>query len=398
MSDTAPAIKTFSYRAQTREGLPVLGTLDAADHAEAQRLLAAMRLQVIEVSGSDRQPKTSPLSGEDFLSFNQQLAYLTRAGLPVERGLRLIAQEARSPRMAATIRQIADDAERGVPLGEAFGSRRGKFPPLYGRLIDAGVQANNLPAMLFNLGRHMELIQRLRTTVWRAVAYPLVVLGALAFVLMLLGAFVLPKFQDIYRDFGTTLPAMTQFLLASIPWIPWIAGALAVMVIGGPMIWRAQLWGVDQFVVDAVLVLPIPLLGPVLRRNFIARWCDAVRLGVEAGLDLPAAIRLAGDAIGSPSLRADGETLIFGLGSSGRLSESGKLFMLTDTVTTAIDLASDGRNLPSTLGSLSQMYQQPGRVPPGCHERIDGPDHARGARRDARIRHRGSFPAAHETH
>src|SRR5687768_11967976 len=157
----------FAYQAQNELGQAVSGTIDAADASQAQRLLQSLRLRVIQIDPASRPPRPKAITGDDFLAFNQQLTHLTRAGLPVEHGLRLIAQDMRSGRMAATVKQIADDLERGTPLAQAFEARHQQFPPMYGQLVAAGVQTSNLPAMLLNLGRHMELVYRLRAMLWR---------------------------------------------------------------------------------------------------------------------------------------------------------------------------------------------------------------------------------------
>jgi type IV pilus assembly protein PilC len=348
----------FAYRAQDPAGTPISGTIAAANHDDAQRKLAVLRLTVTELEAVAAPAKPRPLRGSDLLTFNDQLAHLTQAGLPVERGLRLIAGEMRSRRLAATIHQIAAEAERGRPLAEVLEAHRGHLPALYGRLVDAGVRTGNLPGMLFNLGRHLDLVQRLRAAIWRALAYPLLVLLAFGLVLGFVGLWVLPMYRDIYAEFGRYLPLPTEFVLSLAPWTPLFLGVLAAVVIGVPILWGAiRAAGKDQMVVDA-LVLPLPLLGPVLKRSMIARWCDAVNLGVSAGLDLPAAIELAGAAVGSPALRADGRKMTDALRSGRRLSDTGRMEVLTASVAAAMDLACDGRDLPTTLTTLTAMYQQ----------------------------------------
>ncbi len=77
--------------------------------------------------------------------------------MPVEQGLRLIAQDMRSGRLSATVRTIVAELESGRTLSEAFDRHRAQFPPLYARLVEAGIKSNNLSGILFNLGEHLEL-------------------------------------------------------------------------------------------------------------------------------------------------------------------------------------------------------------------------------------------------
>src|SRR5213594_3429432 len=137
--------QTFSYKAQTVDGGEALtGTIDAASADQARMRLETLRLRVIELGpAAGTSPAVRPLRGEDFITFNQQLAHLTAAGLPLEHGLRLIAQDMRRGKVTDTIRQIASDLEKGEPLGRAFEKHASQFPVAYGRLIEAGVQTNN---------------------------------------------------------------------------------------------------------------------------------------------------------------------------------------------------------------------------------------------------------------
>jgi type IV pilus assembly protein PilC len=387
---------TFTFQAQADDGQRLSGTIDAADADAVLDRLQGMGLRVIDVTRVEATPDPSangggksagnahgnaagrPLRAGDFAAFNQQFAQLTRAGLPVEHGLRLIAGDMRRGRLARTIEQVAEELERGTSLGEAFDKHRGQFPTLYGRLVDAGVRGGDLPGVLLGLGRHLELVQRLRAALWRSVSYPLMVFVGLCIVLIFLGMFVLPQFQDIFQGifearrsmpFTTTgrptgpapssLPLVTRGLMVLTALAPWLLALLVLAIVGGPIAWAMlRRKGKDSEVLDR-FVLPMPLVGPVMRLNLVARWCDALRLGVAAGLDLPASVELAGDVTGSPSLRHDGRGLVALLESGKPLSTprpDNKL--LPATVPAAIELASGHHDLPGTLETLSEMYER----------------------------------------
>src|SRR4051812_18058487 len=120
--------RSFTYAATTAAGEKLSGTVDAADADAARRQLEALALRIETIGETPSTSRARPLRGQEFLAFNQQLAQLTRAGLPIEQGLRLIAEDLGSGRMAEATRQIAEDLERGQPLAEAFERRRTTFP------------------------------------------------------------------------------------------------------------------------------------------------------------------------------------------------------------------------------------------------------------------------------
>jgi type IV pilus assembly protein PilC len=358
MSEDTVDANTFAYQAQTVEGLPISGTIDAPDLEQANQLLGNLRLRVMQVEPVQRPGRTKALRGEDFLAFNQQLTQLTAAGLPVEHGLKLIAQDMRSGRLKQTIHQVVAEMERGTPLGEALEKHQMNFPPLYGQLVAAGVRMNNLSAMLLNLGRHIELVARVRAMLWRAMSYPIMVILALVAVMVFLGMVVLPQFGTMYKGFGIQLPVITSILLSMAAWVPMFAIIVVVILVMIPLGWQLlRMSGGDRAVVDR-LVLPMPLIGPVIERNLIARWCDAVRLGVQGGMDLPGAIKLAGDAIGSPALSRDGEKMRSALAAGHRLDQAERTKILPATVTAAMALGSENHDLPAMLATLTEMYQQ----------------------------------------
>jgi type II secretory pathway component PulF len=366
MTAISDPISAFAYRAQTSAGDAISGTIDATNVDDANRRLAGLQLRVLQLDLAKPPPKPRPLTGEDFLAFNTQLAHLTTAGLPVEQGLRLIAEDMRSRRMAETVREIAGELESGRALPEVFERYADNFPPLYGRLINAGVRAGNLPAMLLNLGRHLELIARLRAMLWRAFAYPIMVLVSLGIVLTLLCAFVFPKFELIFKDFRTDLPMITQVVLGFSKIVELnltvIAIAAAVIIFGFPLLWqlfRRLKW--DQAILET-LVFPLPLVGPSLRRNLLARWCDALKIAVEAGLDLPAAVTLAADAVGSPKLRHDAQVLVDAVQAGRPLDDRVRLRLVPPSIVTVLALASANDDLPSGLATLGQMFQQQAEI------------------------------------
>jgi type IV pilus assembly protein PilC len=353
-----PRAETFRYAAQTFDGQTLNGTIDAANIDDASQRLRNLQLRVIQIDLERKPGRARALSKIDFAMFNQQLAHLTSAGLPVEKGMRLIAEDLRRGGLAQTVKSVADELERGTSIGDAFTKHEKQFPPLYGVLIAAGVQTGNLPGALLNLGRHLEVVARLRAALWRSAAYPITVLGALLLVLIFLGHTVLPQFQQLYSHWLVQLPGLTRFLLAASDWTPALIVLFVVLFIGTPLLWmvlRAMRW--DRAAAD--LALPLPLIGPVLRRELIARWCDALRLGVQAGLDLSRTVQLASDIIGSPALARDTRVILQQLSSGQPLDQiTARLSVLPASVLAVLQMAIERSDVASALDTLATMYQQ----------------------------------------
>ena len=368
------AEQSFAYRAQTIEGDRLDGHILAADADAARFRLQALGLRVLDLSAAPPSPpKPRAMRGDEFEAFNEQLAQLTAAGMPIEQGLRLIAQDTASGRLADSIRAVAADLESGAELADAFGRHAGRFPSLYGRLIEAGVRAGNLSAVLLNLGRHLQLMSRLRKTIWQATAYPLMVLIAAIVLLVFLGLFVIPPMEAVIESIlphaardkwwepppnNPPMPIPTQlvFMLGDIA-IPLLV-VTVVAIVGSFVGWRVvRAQGNEQLAVER-LFMPLPMIGPVLRRNLAARWCDAVSLGVDAGLDLTASIDLANEAVGSPALARDGELLISILESGGELRDTVGLRVLGDSIPIAMHAGTGNHDMAQMMRTLRDMYER----------------------------------------
>jgi type IV pilus assembly protein PilC len=350
--------QTFSYRAQTRLGEALSGTIDAPSADDARRQIDLLQLHLLELAPAQPPRRRTTLSADDLIAFNQQLAQLTRAGLPLERGLRLVAQDLGGGRLAGAIQRLAADLESGLPIEQALEKRKGVFPTSYVRVLEAGVKSGSLPGVLLSLSHHLELTRRLRNALWRVAAYPIVVLAAMCAVLLLLSIFVVPKFQQIFQDFRVNLPAVTEFVLAAANVIPALVVAVAAAcILGGPLLYLVRRRGWDGGLLDS-FVLAMPLIGPIIRRSLAATWCDAVRVGVEASMDLPSAIDLASDIAPSPRVRREGQALSKVLASGGSLEAAGPLKTLFPTIPVAMVHGAKTGDLPQTMRSLSDLYQQ----------------------------------------
>ncbi len=358
MTTQSEGAKAFAYEAQTSLGHIFKGTLEAASPEEVQGRLSELQLKVIQVSPAGQAPpRRRAMGADEFVLFNQQLAHLTQAGLPVERGLRLIAIDLQSGRLAQAAEDVAAELERGVPLQDAFSHHASRFPPLYGKLVEAGLTAGNLPAMLFNLGKHLELIGRLRRSLIRTLAYPAVVIAAISVVLLFISLYVLPQFENIYSGFRMTLPGLTQVMISGGHVYPLIFAVfwsiVAVIVLTDVLLRAAGGRGIPWF----NILTWVPFHGKVLKANMLARWMDSLRVGIEAGLDLPHAIAISADAINEPALTRDSHVLSDiisrGLPLSGYRGHT-----IPPTIAATIDLAGQTGDLPAALLSLSRMYEQ----------------------------------------
>lgn len=358
---TTTPTSSFRYHAQSPTGTALAGTIEAPSAADAQSQLASLGLRVFSIdpaSPDTPRARQRPLAHDDFQAFNEQLAHLASAGLPVEQGLRLIAKDLRAGRLATVANELADDLHRGISLPEAFARHKDRFPPLYHHLIQAGIQSANLPAVLLNLGRHLDLLARMREALFRALAYPLAVFVGLLAIFVFLSIYIIPIFPSIFGEFRMKIPLITTVFLAIGQWVPILALALALGILFLFILYKAlRRTAAGRATLEAIL-FPLPLFGPMLRRNITARWCDAARIAVDAGLSLPSAFTMAAQTLASPAAERESAALVEHLNAGRPLDSAPTGKIITAAIPAAIDLASRVNDLPAALASLAAMYQQ----------------------------------------
>jgi len=349
---------TFTYEALTATGRLMQGTLEAGSCDEAGQLLGQMQLKVNSIQQAAPARPKGLVGRNEFLLFNQQLASITRAGIPLERGLRELAADVASPRMRQLVQDVASDLEAGLSIDQAFEKRQRQFPPLYSRIIKAGVQTGRLPEMLTNLNRHLELSGQTRRIIFEALTYPAIVLFFGAVVLTGVFVFVIPQFSTILQDMvGRRLPPITQFvLILSEHVIPfWVGvGCLVGAVVLGLAACASSPAG-RRF--RESLVVRIPVIGRVWYAGTLSRFSEAMATLVAAGCDMPTCLRLAADAASSERLVLEAGNLASQVEQGRPVLEAGQFCrMIPRLFLYSVQLGIQRNEVQDNLHSLADMY------------------------------------------
>ncbi len=354
---------TFEYNALTSAGRLMTGTIEAGSRQEANELLKQMQLLVNSIEkAKPAKPKTA-IGRTEFLLFNQQLASITKAGIPLERGLRELSKDIASRSMRKLIDAIANDLEAGVSIEQAFEKRQKHFPPLYGRILKAGVETGRLSEMLASLNRHIEVANQTRRIIFEAMSYPAVVLTLALVILTFLFLFVIPSFVPILTEMTNGhLPALTKTVLGMTEKVGlfWITvGILAGVITAAFMILSSS--GAGRRFKESV-VLKIPVIGAIYHSGILSKMAEAMSMMVATGLGMPACLRLSSNTTGSEKMVLEGDILAGQIEQGVSILEAGqfckiipKLFLYS------VQLGAQRNELQDNLYSLGQMYAEQGR-------------------------------------
>ncbi len=355
---------TFRYDALTSAGRLMRGTVEAGSPQEAEQTLRQMSLNVNSLEKAKAEQPRTAVGRNEFLLFNQQLASIARAGVPLERGLRELARDITSKSMRQLIEDIAGDLERGVPIEQAFEKREKHFPPLYGRILKAGVETGRLSEMLTSLNRHLELTGHTRRIVVEAVSYPLVILTLGAIIITGVFAYVIPQFRPILQEMvGGRLPPVTTGLFAvSDNIIPFWVG-IGIIIVAAVVVSTSLSSTPGGRRVKESLFLKLPVIGRLYHATILSRMAEAMAVLVGAGCDIPEALRLGAVSSGSGTLIRDSETVSQQVERGVGILEAGHgVSVLPRLFLYSMQLGAQRNELQDNLNSLGEMYADQARV------------------------------------
>ncbi|MDH4202257.1 MAG: type II secretion system F family protein [Phycisphaerae bacterium] len=350
----------FEYRSVTTSGRLMTGTIEAADIEQAKASLAEMNVQVTELEKTKESATPKSIGHNEFVLFNEQLASLTKAGIPLEQGLRELAHDAGSSKMRSLINSIADELERGTPIDEAVGKHQKDFPPLYGLILKSGVETGRLSEMLTNLNRHLQVELRTKRIIVESLTYPAVVLVAAALIVTGLLLLIIPTFAEVLSDMSdgkAGLPYLTQFVLdmSTHVWDFWLViGVIAVVF---AFIWKSMAFSAAGRKTKERFFRSLPLMGRVFRNGSMARFSECMSVLINAGCTLDDAVELSGQSSSSELLKQDCGILAAQLKEGSNFLEAGmgcktipRLFLYS------VQLGAQRNELKENLNSLGRMY------------------------------------------
>lgn len=263
-----------------------------AKKGAAEESLTPKRKMPISIGGVPR---------KQLVNFTRQLSTLQDAGLPILRSLQILEQQQKPGLLKAIIGGVADEVEGGGTLSDAMAKYPKAFDKLYVNMINAGEAGGVLDLILQRLADFMEKAAKLKKKVIGAMIYPAVVISIAVGIVSMIMIFVIPKFEEIFRDFGTKLPAITVYLLKISRWFAQDYGWAYLLCF--PVVWMLMIKLIKmsdggRYAVDAAK-LKIPILGGILSKTAIARFTRTLGTLISAGVPILDAINITKETCGN---------------------------------------------------------------------------------------------------
>jgi general secretion pathway protein F len=302
-----------------------------------------------------RQPK---LSGRDLALFSQQLGRLLKAGLPLDRALDILATIA-GRRSGLMVRRTLDRVRDGASLSEAMAAQRGAFPQAYVSMIRAGEAGGALHVVLARVANFLARSEAMRQRVISAAIYPAILLAGATVSVGLILTVVLPQFEPVFRDAGASLPAMTRLLMAAGDALRQFWWALLLALLGGVLLWRQIMRGPEIAALHDRMLLALPVVGGLITRFEIGRFCRTLGVLLSGGVAAPRALALCGTTVGNRAIATAIEVAATrfsqGEGLAAPLARSGRFPALALQL---IRIGEETGRLEEMLAEVSDIYDQ----------------------------------------
>src|SRR5215471_3866886 len=236
----------FICRLGTPAGDIVTRTVEAPGGAEARTHLEREGFKVFNVATARASAGGALASlgrsgrirvkSNDFLLFNQQLAALVRAGIPILQAISMLRKRAASARLREVLGNVEEQIRGGAALSAAFAGQGAIFPRIYTASILAGERSGALDEVLSRYVTYMRRNVALRRKIRGALAYPMFLLIASAGMVTFLTIYVVPRMSELFVGFGNELPTVTQIVVGISGWLSsnifWVGPLVIVLAVG----------------------------------------------------------------------------------------------------------------------------------------------------------------------
>jgi type II secretory pathway component PulF len=300
---------TFSYTAMEPSGRKRTGFIDALDKRSAIAAVTAEGRYVLEIKEESRRNVRASESREDerrgratkadVALFTRRMADLAAAGLPLDRVLRVLAEQSESAPLARVAEESLEDVKKGLPVSQALEKFPKYFPPMYTQTLRAGEASGQFPESATRLAELMENEVARRSQIVSALIYPGVLTFTAVFVVAFLLMFVVPRLSGVFEGLGDQLPLPTKILLATTGFLTAYWKEILAAVVAGVIALRLWLNTQSGKETRDAALLKAPGLGKIVKKALVSRYSRVLGTLVNGGVPILDSLHLAGLASGN---------------------------------------------------------------------------------------------------
>ncbi len=356
---------TFEYKAIDLNGQQIADKIVAADRTAAIEQLFGKNLNPVSVERlAEGQSgglffRIGGVSRREIDAFTRQLANLLAAGVPMSRALKILSREATRVGPKKLWAVIHDQVAGGMSLADSLSLHPRVFSPIYVAMVRAGETGGFLELVLEQIATFRAREADLKGRVKGALVYPIILAVLAAGIMVFLLTFFIPRFSQMFAEFGGSLPALTRYIVAVSKilvryWFAFVLSiALFVFAIQRMMSREEGRRSLES------LVLRLPMFGTGMARFALVRFCRMLGTLVGSGVPLIASLRVAKEAIGNQVLADTVSSSIESVQKGQPLARSleGCRLLFPAAVIEMISVAEESGRLDKELTRLATAYE-----------------------------------------
>ncbi len=286
----------YSYTGRDQDGELVQGERDADTVDMLAGQLVELRITPIDIAEveppSDAMAQLRRMLGigrpslDDLILFTRELYATSKSGVPIIRGLTLIAESSRNEMFVEALRQVIEDLESGRSFSGALARHTRIFSPLYINIVRVGEESGKLDDALYRLYRYLDADKVTLEKIRSALFYPTTVIVAIVLAITFLMAKVIPQFAEVFAKFNMDLPVQTRIIIAISEFIANQWMILVVLGVALTLGWRHYISTDKGRLAWHRSKLRIPKIGSIILRATLARFTRAFAMSNSAGVPI----------------------------------------------------------------------------------------------------------------
>ncbi|HEY7215835.1 MAG TPA: type II secretion system F family protein [Thermoanaerobaculia bacterium] len=355
---------SFVWKGRNRSGQVQEGQLLADSRDAAVAVLRRQQIQITSIRERGREIKLMPriprgVGAKRIAVFTRQFSVMLDAGLPLVQCLEILGEQEEHRTFQAVINQTRSDVEAGSSLADAMRKHPKVFDNLYTNMVAAGEAGGILDIILQRLSVYIEKIVRLNNQVKSALIYPTSVIVIAAMVVFVILKWVIPVFAQLFAGLGGEMPFLTRMVIGASNFIgSYFPFIIAVLVFGVVALNRWHKTPHGRRVLDGAL-LKIPVIGMLLRKIAVARFCRTLSTLTSSGVPildgLEITAKTAGNAIIEDAILAVRKSVEEGKSISEPLAQT-KVFPVM--VVQMINVGEQTGALDQMLSKIADFYEE----------------------------------------
>jgi type IV pilus assembly protein PilC len=354
----------FRCRLGTAAGEIVEGIYIADSEARLRReleekgmyVLSLQRRAALSLSTGGRRQRVKQ---REFLVFNQELATLLKAGMPLVQSLDILRQRVTNPTFKSVLDSVHDRVRSGTSLSDAFGEHGSLFPPVYSASLLAGERSGNLDAVIRRYVAYDKILGAVKRRTVSALIYPAILVAMMILLITIIVLRVIPAFAEFYSNFDRELPLSTRIIVAVSNGVVSNIGLIVVVIVGlvvAALFWArqpAQRHRLDKWVLD------LPWVGTTARKFFTSQLARTLATLLGGGIPLVNALEISVRATSNQHLSRELDRVRVrvqeGQGFAAALRERN---IFPDVAVKMVEVGESTGALQEMLNSLAEFYDE----------------------------------------